>query len=176
MPDAPPSDIPTDAAPEVTAEPAPPEVVAEATSEPTAEPEPAVTEAPAATKPPAKKTRAPKPVAEEPEATREPERKKAPKAQVYDVSHVHGGLKKKVCSGAIELNDTGLKYDATTSEDDNLHHVEVTFSQVKKVEMKDAKNVDVATTDKKWTFRGDGLIVAKITTHLQMHKDQWAGK
>ncbi len=172
-------EIPPDAPIEATAEPTPEVPPVEATSEPAPEvtPEPVMTEAPAATKAPAKKTRAPKPAATEaPEETREPERRRTVKAQVYDISHVHGGLKKKTCSGTIELSETGIKYDAQTSEDDKEHDLEYTFGQIKKVEMKDAKTVEVSAVDKKWTFRGDGLIVAKITTHLNMHSSEFGRK
>lgn len=182
------SDTPSAPTPEAAAPAdATPAATPDATVEPTAEPatEPATEPsaepaAPVRTKATRKPTRAPKteaPATPEPEETREPERRPAaPKVQALEVSHVHGGLSKKTCTGTIQLLDTGFKYDAQTSEDDRQDHVEVRFEQVKKVEMKDPKTVEVSTTDKKWTFRGDGLVVAKIATHLNTHSKQFAGK
>jgi hypothetical protein len=156
---------------------------AEATTEPTTEPTMAPleeTSAPVRTKGPAKKAKPATtlpPATPEPKATDEPERRPAPpKVQMLEISHVHGGFSKKACTGTLQLLDTGFKYDANTSEDDRQDHVEVRFDQVKKVEMKDPKTVEVSTTDKKWTFRGDGLVVSKLSTHLNTHSKQFAGK
>jgi outer membrane biosynthesis protein TonB len=166
----PPVEDPAAAIAEATEEPTP-----EATSEPEAE---AASEPTAA--PTRKPTRAktPKPATAEPTdaPTAKPEKREPPKARAYDIGHMHGGLKKKMCSGTIELNDTGFKYVGTTSEDDRVDQAEYRFDQVKKVEMKDAKTVEVSTVDKKWTFRGDGLTVAKIKTHLDMRSSEFAGK
>jgi hypothetical protein len=164
------------AAPETTEEASPePVAVAEATAEATSEP----TEAPAKTAAP-KKTRPPKTASPPPtptdEPAPEPKAEKKPAVKSVDISHVHGGLSKKSCSGVMLLSDVGFKYDADSSEDDRQDHIEYRFDQVKKVEMKDGKTVEIQTVDKKWTFKGDGLLVAKVVTHLKMHEKEFAKK
>jgi hypothetical protein len=186
MPDAPPPvpEMPTDMTPEPapfpegepTTEPTPEEAAAEMTPEPTAEPTEEPTAPPAKTQAPPKKTRTPKTPAPTEEPEEEPVRT-APPRKVYSISHVHGGLtSKKSCTGTLELTETGFKYDAQSSEDDREDHVEVRFGQVKKAEMKGSDSVEISTTEKKWTFRGDGLTVAKLWTHLNAHSAEFAGK
>jgi cytoskeletal protein RodZ len=157
--------------------------MAEATMEPTVEPstpEPATSAPDAATKvPAAKKTKAPKTAAPATEApTEEPTEapKPKPRKAEFEISHVHGGLSKKSCTGMIELLDTGFKYEATSSEDDRKDSLSYSFGQIKKVEKKDYKTLEISTTDKKWTFKGDGLTLAKVYTHLDSHKNEFAGK
>jgi outer membrane biosynthesis protein TonB len=173
-----PLETPADPMPEVTE--APPEAettegMVDATAEPTPEadaPTAAPTTAPKKTKTP--KTAAPATASPTDEPTEAPKPVKARKAE-FEISHVHGGLSKKTCTGMIELLDTGFKYEATASEDDR-HQASYTFSQIKKVEQKDYKTIEISTTDKKWTFKGEGLTIAKLTTHLNSHQNEFAGK
>jgi hypothetical protein len=171
---------PADATPEGEPSPSPePEVVAEATVEPAAEATSEPTSAPAKTAAP-KKTKPPKTASPPPtptdEPTPEPKVEKKPVVKSVDISHVHGGLSKKSCSGVMLLSDVGFKYDASSSEDDRQDHIEYRFDQIKKVEMKDGKTVEIVTTDKKWTFKGEGLLVAKVVTHLKMREKDFAKK
>jgi outer membrane biosynthesis protein TonB len=179
---APTPEVPTDLTPAPdsstppVAETAAPESTPEATPEadaPTAPPPPPPP--PTAKKTKSPKTSAPSTAAPTTEPTEAPKPVK-PKKQEYEISHVHGGLSKKACTGMIELLDTGFKYDATASEDDRQDHASYTFSQIKKVEQKDYKTVEVSTTDKKWTFKGDGLTLAKLVTFLNGHQSEFAGK
>jgi hypothetical protein len=166
-----PAPMETEAAPDTStqtaeATPAPANEVSDATAPP---PPPA---APKKTKPP--KTAAPATKAPTEEPTEAPKPK--PRKAEYEISHVHGGLRSKACTGTIELLDTGFKYDASSSEDDRQDHASYTFSQIKKVEQKDYKTLEISTTDKKWTFKGDGLVLAKVVAHLNGHQSEFAGK
>jgi hypothetical protein len=147
----------------------PAESPAEATSEPAEEP--VKTAAP-------KKTRPPKTAQPPPTPTDEPtpEPKVERKVKSVDISHVHGGLSKKSCTGVMLLSDAGFKYDASSSEDDRQDHIDYRFDQIKKVEMKDGQTVEIVTVDKKWTFKGEGLLVAKIVAHLNLHQKEFAKK
>jgi outer membrane biosynthesis protein TonB len=160
----------TEAAPGTTGQ------VADATPAPTAE----VSDATAPPPPPPaapKKTKPPKTAAPATKApTEEPTEPPKPKKTEYEISHVHGGLRSKACTGTIQLLDTGFKYDATSSEDDRQDHASYTFSQIKKAEQKDYKTIEISTTDKKWTFKGDGIVLAKVVTFLNGHQSEFAGK
>jgi hypothetical protein len=192
-------EMPSDAIPDTPSEPAPIEPAStpesepyatpelsptdEPTSEPAAEPAEASTPEPVKTAAPPKKTKAPKTAApaQKAVATEEPEvetpaPKRAPSVPTFDLAHVHGGFSKKVCSGTVQFTETGFKYEATSSEDNKLDRAEYAFNQIKKVELKDPSTLEVATTDKKWTFRGEGLTLSKLSAHLKAHQNEWAGK
>jgi hypothetical protein len=152
-------------------ETAPPAVTAPGTSE--------VATAPPAPPPTSAATRAPKPKTSSgggkaPKAAADSDRRTPPKPQALDVGHVHGGLRKKTSPGVIYLLATGFKYDSQDADDDV--HIEYRFDQIKKVEIDDGTTVEVATVDKKWKFRGEGLVISKIAAHLNAHSSEFAGK